>query len=247
MKTIAGLSGCCAALTALAVLAVAVAPAAASTFSVSYTDGGSWSTIYAQGFSPSVEPSPDLGLSSGDIVNLDEFDFFKSGNADGSTNIQLAILNTMWYDFNTPLTTSSSSLVGLSTNTLADTAGIATGDPVAFLFDSLPLWYGGNYAAVAVTDDGLGNLTPVKVSALTADYVETSEGSGVWAPELNYGGDSVYDYAVSDYIDGGYFSTYSYAADANFVASLSVVPEPGTLLLALCGVLVVGCAGRRRG
>ena len=246
MKTHLGLSRWCAVLMAVAAL-VTAAPAVAGTFTVSYTDGGQWGAVFAQGFSPAVEPNPDPGLSAGDTVYLDGFQFFKSGNADGSTNIQLAILDNIWYDFNTPLTTSSSALVGLSTNTLADTAGIATGDPVSFDFSSLPLAYGSNYAAVAVNVDGSGNITPVKVSALTANYVESPPNSGTWVPESNYGGDSVYEYAVSDYINGGYFSTYSYGADANFVASLHAVPEPGSLLLVLGGAVLAAWGIRRHG
>jgi hypothetical protein len=246
MKTLLTLAQWCAVLTAVVALAVIAQPAAAATFTVSYTDGGTWNTVYVQGFSPAVEPNPDLSLSAGSTVNLEEFSFFKSGNADGNSNIQLAILDTIWYDFNTQLTTSSAALVGLSSNTFADTTSIATGDPITFDFNGLPLTNGSDYAAVAVNVDGGGNVTPVKISALTADYVETPAGSGTWKPETNYGGDSVWQYATSNYINAGYFSTFGYAGDADFVASFSVVPEPASILLAIGGAVLVACGCRRR-
>ena len=75
------------------------APAAVSaTFNVSYLDGGSWNTVYAQGFSPSVSPNPDPGAAAGDTVYLDSFQFYKSGNADTATDIRLAILNNLFAD-----------------------------------------------------------------------------------------------------------------------------------------------------
>src|SRR5262245_31731579 len=106
-----------------------VVPAHAITFSNSYTDGGSWRTIYAQGFKASVSPNPNPGLGLTDTVHLDRFQFFKSGTADTASNIQLAIVSNIFLNLQT-FTTSSPELVGLSTNTVASTASIATGDPI---------------------------------------------------------------------------------------------------------------------
>ena len=70
------------------------------------------------------------------MVHLDRFQFFKSGTADTASNIQLAIVNNFFLNLQT-FTTSSPELVGLSTNTIASTASIATGDPITFNFNHL--------------------------------------------------------------------------------------------------------------
>src|SRR4051812_47008631 len=154
---------CCASVAAVAA-AVAMGAATAAQFNVSYLDGGNWNTVYAQGFSPSVSPSPNPGLAAGATAYLSSFQFFKSGNADSAANVQLAILNNLFADL-TGLSTSSSAFVGLSSNTVATTAPIATGDPITFNFANLPLTYGNNYAAVFVNVGAGGQLTPVRVSA----------------------------------------------------------------------------------
>ncbi len=243
MKTLLGLSRWCAMLLALAALVLAAQPAIAGTFTLS-TTGGTWNTVYVQGFSPAVEPSPVPSASSGDTVYLDQFQFFKSGTADSAADVKLAIVNTMWFDYTNQLTTSSPELVGISTNTVASTAPLATGDAITFDFASLPLTYDANYAAVAVNDDGSGNLTPVLISALTEDYQEVE--AGVWKPVPNYGGETSYDYATSNYIDAGYFSTFTYAGDAAFTATLHIVPEPASLLLVVGGAVLALVACRRR-
>ncbi len=205
----------------------------ASTFTTAnLDDAGTWNTIYAQGFSPSVNPLPDPGLSSGDMVELESFAFFKSGFADSASNIQLAILNTFYYDFSTTLTTSSIELLGLSDNVIANTAGIATGDPILFDFTGLSLDYGNDYGAVYVSNDGLGNLSPVAVSSLTANYTESSP--GVFTPITNYGDETQFQYTTSGFINGsGFFSAFGSAGDSKFEAILSstTVPEPSTGIL----------------
>jgi hypothetical protein len=243
MKTLFTLARWSAVLVAVVALAVVVQPAVAGTFSLS-TTGGTWNTIYAQGFSPAVDPSPNPGLSAGDTVYLDQFEFYKSGNSDSASNFELAIVDTMWYDYTNQLTTSSSALVGLSSNTIASTGSLLEGDAITFNFDSLPLAYGEDYAAVAVTDDGSGNLTPVLFSAWTVNWVE--DPPGTWLPAPNYGGLDVYEYATSGTISGGYLQTYDHGGDAVFTATLHAVPEPTSLLLVLGGaaLAVIGC--RRR-
>lgn len=202
----------------------------AAPYTVAYTDGGSWSTVYAQGFSTSLGANPVPAAATGDPVTLTQFQFFKSGDADSASNIQLAIFNTMYPD-TTAMSTGSSDFVGLSTNTVADTTALSTGDPITFTFDNLPLTYGNDYSAIFVNNSG-GTLTPVLVSALTANYVQESDGN--YHPQTNYGTESEYQYTTSNYIASGYFSAFSYAGDANFSASLNTVPEPAELgLLAL--------------
>jgi hypothetical protein len=217
-------------------------------FTVSYTDGGSWNTVYAQGFSPSVSPNPDLGLGAGDTVYLDEFSFYKSGNVDTAANIRLAIINNIFGDL-TGLSTSSPLFVGLSTNTVLSSAPIATGAPITFDFDDLALINGNNYAAVYVNAGLDGSLTPVRVSSLTANYVETPPGSGSFHPQTNYGTESQFTYATSNFITvnqfGSFFSTFSFAGDANFTAVLNVVPEPSSVGLLLFAIAAAGL-GRRR-
>lgn len=237
MKTIVPLPAVVAALT------LSLFPVNAQNYTVSYTNGGTWSTVYAQGFSTSLGATPVPSVSIGDPVDLTQFEFFKSGNADTAANVQLAIFNTM-YPNTVGLTTADSSFVGLSDNTIAGTGGLATGDPIAFTFNNLPLTYGNDYSAVFVNVGGGGALTPVLVSALTANYVDV--GGGDWHPESNYGTETDWQYVTSDYISGGYFSAYTYAGDANFSASLTAVPEPtSALLLWLGGLLfVLGRRGR---
>ena len=103
-------------------------------FSTGFSNGGVWNTVYAQGFSPSETPNPDPGIALTDPVSLTRFQFFKSGNADAASNVQLAIVSNFFVNLDT-FTTSSPELVGLSTNTIASTAGIATGRPITFNFD----------------------------------------------------------------------------------------------------------------
>ena len=95
---------------------------------------------------------PNPGLANGTPVYLSQFQFFKSGNADTASNIQLAILNNIFPSNPTVnnLTTSSAPVVGLSNNTIASTAPIATGSPITFTFNNLPLVYGNDYAAMFV-------------------------------------------------------------------------------------------------
>lgn len=227
---------------------LACVPAAQAAFTTSYGDGSSWNSIYAQGFSPSIAPTPDPALSAGDTVFLSQFSFFKSGNADNTSDIRLVILNNLFGDL-TGLNTSSPLVVGVSSNTVAGTASIATGDPISFTFNNLPLTFGNNYAAVyANIDSGTGAITPVLVPSLVCDYVETPPGSGSYHPETNYGTESQFIYAVSNFIAtnqfGSFFNTFSFAGDANFAATMDV-PEPASLLaVAMLGGL--GVLSRRR-
>jgi hypothetical protein len=221
----------------------------ADPFTVSYLDGGSWNTLYVQGFSPSLGANPNPGLAAGDSAYLRKFEFFKSGNVDSAALIRLAILNNIFGDL-TGLSTSSPLVVGLSNNTIASTALIPTGDPIAFDFNNLPLTYGNNYAAVFVNVGLNGELTPVRVSALHTNYVETPPGSGSFHPATNYGTESQFVYATSNFITvnqfGRFFNTFSFAGDANFRATLNTVPEPGAIVLSLCVAALCMFGSRRR-
>ena len=223
-------------------LALCGQSATAATFNVSYLDGGSWNTVYAQGFSPSVSPSPNPALAAVATTYLDSFQFFKSGNADAASNIRLAILNNLFADL-TGLSTSHAAFVGLSSNTVASTGALATGEAINFDFASLPLTYGNNYAAVFVNVGGGGELTPVRVSALTANYTETPPGSGSFRPQTNYGTENDFQFATSNFINtnafGQFFSTFSFAGDANFNATLNTVPEPSALALGLAALATI--------
>ncbi|HEY2759610.1 MAG TPA: PEP-CTERM sorting domain-containing protein [Pirellulales bacterium] len=199
----------------------------------SYTDGGVWNTVFVQGFSPSISPTPDLGLSFTDNVSLEKFQFFKSGNADtigtasGPASVQLVIVNNIFADL-TNLSTSSSFVVGLSSNSISSTANIATGAPITFTFNALQLQDGNNYAAIVVSNNN-GALTPVQISALTANYTNTGvdNGDGLFHPTTNYGSESQYVYSTSNFINsnsfGMFFNSFSYAGDANFVATMNHV------------------------
>jgi hypothetical protein len=211
-------------------------------YSVTFNDGneGSWNNIYAQGFNTSLGAAPTPGASAGDTVDLSQFQFFKSGNTDSAANIQLVILNNFFTNM-TGLTLSSPNVVGISTNTLASTAALTLGQPETFTFNNLPLTYGNDYGAVFVNVGAGGALTPVLVSALTVNYAEQSD--SMFHPVTNYGTESQFQYATSNFINSGFFSDFSFAGDAAFSASLNTVPEPASL--AICSLTVLGLLRRR--
>ena len=237
---------CWVAVAAAVVLTGAVSRSDGAAFTTSYTAGGTWNTVYVQGFNPSLSPSPDPGVSAGDTVYLDEFRFFKSGTADTASNIQLVIINDVFTNL-AGMNTSWSVVEGLSTNTIASTGGLNTGDAIVFDFANLPLTYGNNYAAVFVNVGGAGELTPVRVSALTANYQDV--GGGDFRPVPNYSTDTDFRLATSNFITvntfGEFFNMFSHGGDANFVATLNTVPEPASL--GLCAAALVLLARRGRG
>jgi hypothetical protein len=219
-------------------LAAAALPTFAISFTTSYTAGGSWRTVYAQGFRANVTPTPDPNHGPTDSVLLDRFQFFKSGSSDTATNIQLAIVSNYFLDL-TPgqFTTNTSitpSFVGLSTNTIANTASIATGGAITFNFSHLPLNYGffdaqeffpANYVAIFVSNNG-GILTPVLVSTLGVNYI-----SGQNEIESDYGQPGDYFLATSNYThtntSGTFFDTFNATdsgryGDTDFIASFDL-------------------------
>jgi hypothetical protein len=226
----------------IAVLALAVLPAKAQNYTVSFTSGGSWNTVYGQGFSTSLGATPAQSLANGSEVDLTQFQFFKSGNSDSAANFQLAIFNTLYPNLS-GLTTSSPSLIGLSANTIASTAALNTGDAITFTFNNLPLSYGSDYGAIFVNVNGT-SITPVLVSALTANYALQPDNN--YHPTANYGTESQYQYATTDFINGSYFSAFNYAGDANFSASLTAVPEPATGAMLGLGTLLLLAVRRCR-
>ena len=199
------------------------------------TDANTWPGdpsdpgIFGQGFSPALDPS-QVGHLAMDTVGLDRFSFFKDGHLDGQSDIKLAILDDKFMDLD-GLTTSSSGVVGISTNTIASTVGLAVGDEYTFYFDGLELNYIGDYAAVFVNEDASGNLTPIKVSALTADYSETFPGSGVFEPSSNYGEQGDFQYAASSELDmpgvGSFLTSFADGGDAKFKAVFDTDGIPG--------------------
>lgn len=223
----------------VAVFAAANPPASAQSFVNSYTDGASFNAVYAQGFSPFTQPSPDPGLGLLDTVSLDRFQFFKSGlEGPGGAmftevpgQFQLAIIDNFFMNLDT-LTVDSPELIGLSSNAINGSASVATGAALTFNFSNVELTYGIDYAALYVTNDG-GVLTPVLVPTLIADYVETEPGSGVYVPESNYGDpDLEYQYSVSNFINSNEFGSFLASfnapyADANFVAYYNEEPLQG--------------------
>src|SRR5438552_7389631 len=216
---------------------------AQTTFTTGVTSGGNWQTLYVQGFSPSIAPTPDPGAAAGDTVRLTQFQFYKSGTADTAANIQLAIFNTMYPDLSTQMMIGSSTFVGLSTNTILSTAPLATRDPETLTFNNLPLIYGNNYGAIFVNVSG-NTLTPIRVSALAENYIESPAGSGNFIPSPNYGGLDNYSYATSNFISGNFFNAFSHGGDALFTATLSTTPEPGSALI-VCGLAVLAIRRRR--
>lgn len=228
-------------------LLVAAAAVPAATFTTSNTaDAGSYGVLTAQGFSPSLAANPDPGLASGSTVYLQQFQFYKADPnvADSAGNIELVILNGA-YPLLTGLTTTSAAVVGISSNVIASTTGQASGSAISFDFANLALSYGGTYAAGLFTQSGT-SLTPVTISALTANYVLDTSGdadNGQYIPVTNYGGLDNYTYNADGGVSGGYYSAYSHGGDANFYATLSTTatPEP-----ALAGALVIGGLALKR-
>jgi hypothetical protein len=198
----------------------------AAPFTASYGDGSTWNTIYAQGFNAFVNDGMTEPLNFGDPVPLSRFEFFKSGNVDTAANIKLAIITPFFANIQGLTTSTEGTFIGLSTNTIASTASIATGEPIRFDFDDLQLTFGDYYGAVMVNVDEAGNITPVLVSALTADYIESPAGSGTFVPETNYDftpeNPTDYNTSVSNFITvnefGHYFFGFGGAGDANFTA-----------------------------
>lgn len=222
------------ALLTLGALAVALASCvSAQTFTNDFSGWGSWNSLYGQGFAPYVQPSPDPGFTEPVTVELDRFQFFKSGNADITQPVRLAIFDNFFINL-TGLSTSYENFLGLSTNTIEDTSGIAVGDPITFNFDGLELNYfpdGLGYAAIFVTEDSEnpGMLTPVLVPANTVDYVEDPPGSGTFVPVAAYEEfPGEYQFAATNFINvvsetESYFDPFGAPtggpyADASFIA-----------------------------
>jgi hypothetical protein len=221
----------------------------AAPFTASYTDGNTWETLYGQGFNAAINDGLTEPIEFFDPVPLSRFEFFKSGEADSVTNIRLAIIQPFYANV-LGLTTSSAAFVGASTNTIASTANIATGDPIRFDFENLQLSYGDYYGAIFVNIDEVGNVTPVLVSALHADFVEVATGNPetplIYVPETNYDSNDIpspesylnssqpIDYAMStsnwppSTPPFEYFFGFSYGADANFIAYFDYEFPPTT-------------------
>jgi hypothetical protein len=227
----------------LGIMAIA-SLATAAPYTVAYTDGSHWNTVYVQGFNTSLGANPNPAPSNGAPVYLTQFQFFKSGNPDSAANIQLAILNNLFPGSPTVnnLTTSSAPVVGISSNTISSTASIATGSPISFTFNNLPLVYGTDYAAMFVNVGAGGALTPVLVSALDANYVDI--GGGNFHPATNYGTESQFNYATSNFINNGFFTTFSFAGDADFSATINTVPEPASWGMLMFGGIAGLAFGR---
>src|SRR5262249_14427236 len=190
--------------------------------------------IYAQGFSAGTNTSiagtpSNPGITSGSMVNVQQFEFWRSGrtsvNDDGTggtlptpTNVRLAIVNNFFINLST-FTTSSPELVALSTNTISSVpiSGASFGEPLIFNFAYAPIRYGPasdenaqwDYAAIFVNVNGT-TITPVRVPAIIVNYAETPPGSGTFVPQHDFG-DPTTDYfnAVSNFINGSFFSTFN--------------------------------------
>src|SRR5262245_46775652 len=197
----------------VAVLLMVASHVGAAPFTASYTDGNSWNTLYGQGFNAFVNDGLSEPVNFGDPVPLSRFEFFKSGNVDTASNIRLAIIAPFYANLQ-GLTTTSGALVGLSTNTVASTGPLATGDAIRFDFDNLQLNFGDYYGAIFVNVDLAGNVTPVLVSALHANFVETTTGSGSYVPETNY--DVTPPASLPDYLNSSTPIDYN-TSTSNFI------------------------------
>lgn len=195
-------------------------------FTSSYLDGGAWPEegLYGQGFNAFVNDNPEVMYDFGDPITLSRFEFFKSGNEDDASDIQLAIVSDFFLNLET-FTTASEELVGLSSNTIANTDNLTEGDPIRFDFEDLTINFGDYYGAILVNVAETGAISPVLVSAIHANYVEVEP--DVWEPETNYDFDpeNPTDYltSASSFINtedefGDYLVGFEGSGDANFVA-----------------------------
>lgn len=184
--------------------------------------------IFGQGFSPSINNEPIQSLSESDLVSLNTFTFFKDANTDLATDIKLAIFDNFYLDL-TDLNIDQSAFIGISSNIISSTSALAEGESYTFAFSDLPLEYGAAYGAIFVNESENGNLNPIKVSALTANYEEPSPGSGTYVPSSNYGANSDFQYATSNFINlsqfGQFFSGFSSGGDARFIAEFDLPSE----------------------
>ena len=130
-----------------ALLTICGATAGAVDFTSSFTGDGNWNRVYAQGFSAGLANNFAPGAATGSTVNLKQFQFFRSGLVDtggggvDATNVRLAITSPFFVDLST-LTTASTNLRGLSTNTIATTATYTANQPIVFNFNNIPIVYG---------------------------------------------------------------------------------------------------------
>jgi hypothetical protein len=210
--------------------------------------------IVGQGFSPSVQATPDPALSAGSTVFLTNFRFNKSLFANGGvlnqTATRLVVFNQVYPDFNggdnlTPITLADSAVVGISTNTI-DTTPLGDGDAISFDFNNLALTYGNNYSAYLVTVGAGDALTPARVSLKSPTYVETAPGSGVFQPNPNYGPTGSFNYvALTPPGAAGFAGAFGGEGDANFQATFEI-PEPSCIALGAWG-LMIAAGVRRRG
>lgn len=214
----------------------------AATFDVANTaDAGSFGTITGQGFS-AVSTSGDPGVANGTPVFLNDFRFFKgTEGAASASDLSLVVFNTAYPDLNTAAS-AVASVVGVSTNTIVGGTTFASGDALVFTFDGLALTYGSTYS-VGLFSGVPGTATAVQISALTANYSESSPGT--FTPTTNFGGADNFSAAAYFGVNAnGFYGAYSGAGDSNFVAALTTeVPEPAVAGL---GLIAAALLGRRR-
>lgn len=161
--------------------------ACADPFTSSYLDGGSWELMFGQGFNAFVNDGDPPNIP--DPVPLTRFEFYKSGLEDTASNIKLVILNGLYpdltgFDVNDP----NGPVIGVSTNTIATTTGIGIGAPLRFDFEGVDLVFGEYYGAIFANIDEAGIWTPVLVSSLATNYVQTdpNDPNSPYFPETNY-------------------------------------------------------------
>lgn len=218
--------------------------ASADPFTSSYLDGGAWELMYGQGFNNAVNDGVDPGASKD--VPLTRFEFYKGGLGDSASNIKLVIIggvgfgdgiyaNLAGFDVNDP----NGPVVGVSTNTIASTAGIGVGAPLRFDFEGVDLLDSVYYGAIFANVDAAGIWTPVQVSALATNYIasDPEDPNGPYYPETNYDFSSDPNGVLSDPTDDGpvdyltagtnflhedefgtFFDGFEGGGDANFTA-----------------------------
>jgi hypothetical protein len=247
--------------------------AGAQVFSVASDPGpivnGNGSNIMGQSFSPSVNTAPEdpTGYTAtpspqpaaGATVYLTSFQFTYEGTfgtpAAGSANTYLIIEDTGptsgYANFSTLNTTT---VTGVSTNSVNTTSSVAQGTPLVWTFNNLPVTYGDYLTAAMATVSG----TTFTFIPANIELVQYTDVGGTYYPDFNYGTGPAADSstnttstganynAAAFYTYGGsYFGAGSDAEDATFTANfLTAVPEP--VSAAMVGLLSLVLVGRRR-
>lgn len=178
---------------------------------VSAHDAGTeWRDIAGQSFSPSVNPTPDIGAPSEALLR--RFTFMRGGGAAASTDTILLIVTGSFPNI------ANLNILGQSTN-IVDGTALSVGDGMVFEFDPpLPLEFASNYSALLFEADTNGDPAFfVTTNLQSTNFVQDPPDSGNFVPASEYGGTS-FDFGRLIFPGGTTFYESSSDVDARFTA-----------------------------